>query len=385
MATTADTSQASLKFIPETIWGEVPSSGNMNALRFTGESLSLDKSTTISDEIDDGEQIADLISTSIKTSGDIDGEVSYGAYDAFMESSLRNTWGSDINSSVTGVSVNATGKMIYPSGNLPSFQVGQAIRLAGFTTSENNRTVVITAIANSTRIVTVAPPLVQETATAGAVVAKGAVLTNGSEIKSFSIEKEFGDVNKFFLFTGMVADTMSISVEADSKITTKFGFMGKDSESAATTSNPGTLTPAPSNDVMNGSTANMLAIEGSTTLAYIKSISVETNNGLRSKPVISQKSSKGVSKSRMNVTGSLMLYFTDFSIYQKFRDNSATSLTFSILDSSGEYVVYLPSVKFTETKIVSGGADQDVMVEGGYQALKDPITNKSILITKISN
>ena len=384
MATTADTSQASLKYIPETTWGVTPGSGNMKSLRFTGESLSIEKSTTISEEINDADQIADLIATGIKAAGDVNGEVSYGAYDDLIESALRNTWGSDISSSVTGVAVNSTGKIVYPSGSLPSFQIGQAIRISGFVNASNNRTVVVTAVTTSTRVVTVTPSLAQESASAGAVEVKGTPIVNGSDIKSFTFEKEFGDVNKFLVYTGMVVDTMSISVEADEKITTSFTFMGKNGTNSSSTSNPGSLTPATTNDVMNGSTENMIVIENGVVIGYVKSVSVESANGLREKPIIAQIDASGVSKSRFQVTGNLMLYFTDFSIYDKFKANSSSSLAFSILDSSGEYVVYLPRVKFSEAKIVAGGPDQDVIVEGSYQALHDSTTGKTMVVTRIS-
>lgn len=381
---TADTSQSTLRYIKEDCWGEVPDIGDMQESRFTSEGLGIDRSTTVSEEIRIDRQVSDLIPTKVEASGEVSGELSYTTYDDFIEAALCNDWEVAVDATESGVTA-AGGKLLYPPAALPAFILGQALQLSGFTDDANNIIVVVTDMDIGTGAVTVAPVLVDETPV-GDIVAKGQAVTNGILTKSFYLEKEFTDVSKILSYLGMVVNQMTLNVEAEATVGVSFSFMGKNGDALDVSLNPGNTIDATTTDIMSSGTQDETILEGTTKIGLIKSLSLEASNNLRGKVAIGVVGNVGVGKGRFNVTGSISAYFEDFRIYEKYLQNQSSSLVFTLSDAeSGTYVFNLPHIKFTESTIVSGGPDQDVMVDGGYQALMDPITKKTLIITRIDN
>jgi hypothetical protein len=383
---TADTNQTTLRFIEEEEWGTVPSSGDMQELRFTGESLGIERATTVSEEIRSDRQISDLIPTKVEAAGDINIEMSYGSYDEFIRSALCNDWGTAIDEPLPASAAEDSGELMMDTSDVPAVIKGMAFEMSGASNAENNRIFIITDIVETglTTSITVSPALKTD-AFSGEVRIKGTPIVNGVDTTSFYMEKEFLDVDKIVSYAGMVVDTMSLSVEAESKITGSFNFMGKSGNTETATKNPGNVLASTSTDIISSGTQDGTILEGATEIALIKSLTLEAGNNLRGKTAVGVVGNIGVGKGRFNVTGSLSAYFDDYRIYDKYLKNSSTSLVFSLSDpKAGTYVFNLPHIKFTESSLVAGSPDEDVMVDGGYQALMDPRSRKTLIITKIS-
>lgn len=92
MAGTATSNLARLRYIREDTFGETPSTGNSQDIRFTGESLSFSLQTETSQEIRSDRQVADLIQVGAETSGDIQFELSFGSFDDFIAAALGGEW-----------------------------------------------------------------------------------------------------------------------------------------------------------------------------------------------------------------------------------------------------------------------------------------------------
>jgi len=87
--TFADTSRSQLFYLEETVWGITPAAA-LNAVRFTGESLNFSIENTQSNEIRSDRQITDLIQTDAEPGGDINFELSYGAFDDLIPIQINN-------------------------------------------------------------------------------------------------------------------------------------------------------------------------------------------------------------------------------------------------------------------------------------------------------
>ena len=89
-----NSSQTELSYIAETTWGVTPTSPApvFQAIRFTGESLKIMNESVVSDEIRPDRNVPDTILVGGGASGGIDGELTYGTFDDFLESVLYNTW-----------------------------------------------------------------------------------------------------------------------------------------------------------------------------------------------------------------------------------------------------------------------------------------------------
>ena len=98
-----NSSQTELSYVAEDTWGELPSPAAFQAIRITGESLKITNESVVSDEIRPDRNVPDTILVGGDASGGIDGELSYGTFDDFIESVLYSTWsGSPANSIVNG-------------------------------------------------------------------------------------------------------------------------------------------------------------------------------------------------------------------------------------------------------------------------------------------
>ena len=100
-----NSSQTELSYVAEDNWGVTPTSPTpaFQAIRITGESLKILNETVESDEIRPDRNVADDVNVGGGASGGIDGELSYGTFDDFIESALFSTWtGSPANSIVNG-------------------------------------------------------------------------------------------------------------------------------------------------------------------------------------------------------------------------------------------------------------------------------------------
>lgn len=460
MATvTADTSRVRIRFVAEgdaTKWGETPNNAALQVARLTGETMSVERATTTSEEIRDDRQIPDSIPVRETASGDLTGEISYGSYDAFFESAMYNSFAAfDDTGSVTidnpdGWLVNQSDHALNDddvevdtgSGGNPrvgdtfvvagdttvytvtayasniidytpnaktafadnaaitfneeetrlvfsaakSLVLGQIIDVSGFTgtSTRNARMKVLKKLSTTSYLVSrVDGTAITGTATAANARVRGDALVNGTTQKSFSMDKTFQDVSETIYFRGMVASGFTLTLPAEEKIMVTFPFMGLKGDSADYTGTT-TQTNATTTDIMNSADHVATLKETGDDITSITNMTIELANGLRNKPAVSSLEGVGIGTSRANVSGSLSVYFTNQDLYEKFLDNEDVDILMELRDAAGNsYYFNLPRVKVTAMNIQAGGTDQDVISEGSYQAIRDPVTDKTIIITRI--
>ncbi len=237
----SDTSRVQLYYVEEEQYGVTPAL-EMGEARFTGESLGFNIENITSNEIRSDRQITDLIQTGAESSGDINFEMSFEAFDDFLAGSLFNDW-VVIDLSGTDISVDAIDNSFNSSAtDLSSVKAGQFIKVGGFTNTENNGYHKVLSVTASK--VTTSSTLVDEVA-GDTITIKGDYLRNGTTKKSFSMEKLFSDISKYINFKGMVVGTTSLNVSSGEILNGSFGFMGKDSASSDTSIGTGAPVSAP--------------------------------------------------------------------------------------------------------------------------------------------
>jgi hypothetical protein len=91
-----DANRTGLAYVAETVWGTTPATPTLKALRFTGESLAASTEFISSNEIRDDRQVSDVVRTNFGASGDINIELSYGAFDDLLEALLFGTWTTNV-------------------------------------------------------------------------------------------------------------------------------------------------------------------------------------------------------------------------------------------------------------------------------------------------
>lgn len=90
------TSQTRVALIEESTWGVTPATPTWETMRITGESMKPNINNVKSNEIRADRNVPDLIQVGSAAGGQIDGELSYGSFDALLESLLYGAWTSNV-------------------------------------------------------------------------------------------------------------------------------------------------------------------------------------------------------------------------------------------------------------------------------------------------
>lgn len=260
---------------------------------------------------------------------------------------------------------------------------GQWLKLSGFSTGANNAFV---------RIVTVAATAVTlDNKPSGWTSSEGAALTitmwasdylrNGISKRSFTLEKGFLDHSpiNYATYLGCVVGGVNMNFESGKMIEGDFSLLGM--THAAGAASLGTPASSLTNTVMSAAqNVGRLAENGAVvaTPNFVKSFSLQLNNNLREQQAVGNIGLIGIGAGRCEVAGKMMTYFGDRTLYDKYVAGTPTNLNARTQIDSQAIILTMPNVKFESGSIVAQGANQDVMMDIGYRAILDPVTNCEI-------
>lgn len=386
----SDANRSQIAFVLEATIGTFPGTATMTKLRFTDDSLNYNIEGINSNEIRSDRQPTDLIQTGRESTGGINFELSYGAFDSLIQGALfsDNDWigvglgaTTSITSGATGsnleFTLNATNNTItLGSGVTHGIVSGQWIRLADSTADDGHHfCTTVTGQVLTVQSITTGEVL-DETDTA---VISGEYIRNGSTEYGYSMERYLADKGDYFGFKGMMVNTMTITATASSILTGSFEFMGQEAVADTSTMSGGAYAEAASNDVMNA-VANVGDImEGSTLTAlsgqYIQELSFTINNNLRGIQAIGYAYNVDVGAGTLDVSGTLNLYYEDLTIYNKYIASTTSGISFRVEDESTEgtgnaYIFTFPRVRFASDTINVPGQNSDVMENMTWAGLR---------------
>lgn len=393
----SDSNLVQLSGLKEVSWGVTPASA-LTDLRYTGEGLGFNIETITSSEIRSDRQISDLIQTGAEASGNMDFELSYGTYDAYIEGALGNLFSNlDSGDDDDGIIVSGTtvGNLDFDldatlntitlgSSVVHNILQGQWIKLSGSTGDDGYH--LVTGV--SGQVITVEDITVTETLdeTDLAEIA-GTMVRNGTTQMSWTLEKFFSDITQYISFTGMMVNSMALTMETDSILTGAFDFIGKDSAIAGSSVGTGPNNAATTSQVMNAVSHLGSIREGGAPLTgtFISSMDLNVGANLRPQKAIGNLGAVAVGLGQLDVNGSISVYFEDAAFYNKYLNNTESSISYVIQDAAGNsYIITLPRIKYGEATVVSGGINSDVLAEMSYQAILDTATNCTIQIDKFA-
>jgi len=272
--------------------------------------------------------------------------------------------------------------------------VGQWIKIGGSATGDKFATAVLNGFARITAIAATALTLDNRptgwTTDAGSgktlQVWVGDYIRQGSQKLSNFYETAplSQDTPQYSLYKGMMCNSLSLNLESSAIVTGSIDFLGF-SEEISTSSVDGTAPAAPTADVMTAAVNTGRVYEAGAAIAganYNRSISFSINNNLREQPHLFRDTIGGIGIGTRNVTGSLMTYFGDSTIYNKYVNNTATSLNFVLPQDGQAYVTTFPKVKLTDADKNASARSQDIMANFSFTALHDPVTLTQVQFDK---
>lgn len=376
--------------VEEAQWGVTPATPVLQEMRYTSEGINYDIENVTSEEIRADRMISDTVQVGQSTSGNLDFELSFGTYDGYLESSVYSAFvpidsGNTSETITAGASASNLEIALDTGGNTITFgsaytldiAVDQWLKLTGFTTPANDGVYRVTAVAGN--VITVAEALTNTETMEDTAVVSGARLRNSDDPsagiveKSFTLQKFFSDASPqiYQNFTGMIVGGMSLNFENGSILTGSFDFTGRAGEISNAQIAGATTLPPTTTDVMN-SVSNIQNIEFDNvdTTATLMTMTAETTNNLRAQNAIGSLPAVGIGAGRLEITGSISLYFENLTEYNKYLQNTSFKVSFRVQDEAGNaYVITFPKVKYEGVTMNSGGLDEDIILEGNYRAL----------------
>ncbi|MFA0813361.1 phage tail tube protein [Microbulbifer epialgicus] len=210
----------------------------------------------------------------------------------------------------------------------------------------------------------------------------GDKLVVGTTRRSFTIERKFGDIpdKPYHRYTGCEVNTLNLTVAPGARVSGSFGIMGKNMTPEAAALSGADYEAETTTQVFDSFKG--VIKEGSTGLAVVTEVTLTLENGLESRFVVGSDTTIQPGAGRSNVTGQLSAYFENSTLLEKFLNESASSLEFSLVDAAGNtYLFTLPKIKYT-------GGQVDVSGEGAiilplpFQAVYDETKGTNLIIER---
>ena len=385
MPTLASTSLAQLRYIEETAYGEIPVAGNPKELRMTGESLDYSIEKINSEELNADRANTDMIAVNASTSGSIEAELSFAEYDDLFRAGLMGAWaaygvggvGSVFEATVTATTITASVAPTTTSA-FTNLLPGQWFKLGGTVSANDTRLFRVSKTVPPTSTVITLDPSTPGVVGGpyAATVLKTARLSNGKQLRTFTVEKNYSDVGEFFAFRGQAIGSFSLNMSSGAITTLSFSMMGRDAVADDATMLPGTPTASTTNRVMSGVSGESCALWADgvpITGTFINSIALSYDNSLRSQQALCSLGAVGVGLGTINATLDVEMYFTSGrTFFDDFLGNTNQELAFTAMDTEGNgYVFTVPKANVSTYAVQAGGRDSDLMVSIQFTGLLD--------------
>ncbi len=386
----SDSNKTELSYVKETSFGVVPTNPAFQKLRFTGETLRHAKDTIQSEEIRADRQITDLVEVGNMANGEISYEFSSGTFNALIAAALcASTAVGIVVNETTTVTVDASDNKI--SRDAGSWGVtpipGQFVRISGLATPANNGIKrVVSADAND--IIVEAGGFTTDETSVAAVGIRGTAWKNGNVNHSFSLERKILDPSNadfFQTYVGMHVDEWTLSAVSKQILKGSFTWMGKLAELSDTPASGSTYGAQTSTQVMNG-TRHVGAITraGAVLTEKLREITFTVKNNLRAKDALGITGPYEIGLGSCEVTGKVSAYFKDNVLYQEMISHGYSSLGAVFTDGAGNtFAFLLPKTVFSTGDPNAQGQNQDIMLDLNFQAIRDPDTDATIIVTHI--
>lgn len=205
------------------------------------------------------------------------------------------------------------------------------------------------------------------------------VLTVGSTRRTFTIAKNFNDVNVYTLFKGMHASVFALDIPSDGKITATFTMAGLD-YADGDTSTVGTITPPTTTPFMSNLNVGTITVDGQSLegVACVSALTVNLDNSLQAQRCIGTgKLGPGAQiATEAAITGTITLAWSNraWQIWKNTFSRKTIALEFPITDSLGNrYELSFPALE-VDGDLPNGGKRDLIEVTLNYTVAKQAPT-----------
>jgi len=208
------------------------------------------------------------------------------------------------------------------------------------------------------------------------------VLKAGVTRRSFTFERKFGDlaVPEFHRYSGCEINTISMSVAPNQMVTVTFSVVGKDLVLATTEVASSTYSPDLGETPFDSFTGSIQ--EGGVSIAVVTALEMTLENGLEPLFSIGSQTTTQPAIGKSRVTGNLTTYFDSKAVYEKFVNETASSIQLTLTDVDGnDYVIDIGNVKYNSGQPDVAG-EGPITIAMDFVGLYDSTDASNIVITR---
>lgn len=209
------------------------------------------------------------------------------------------------------------------------------------------------------------------------------VLKLGNTVVSLAVEDGYTDISQFRVFNGLMVNSLKLNVPNNDYCKADWGFKAKSvSALSATTADTNSAYTSPASKdkfYHNGGTFK----EGGSTLGYFRDLNLEVEVASSDVFCLGSNAPYVVVPGAISVKGTATFLFLDTTLYNKFRNNTASSLEFTVNAGTGPstHTWKIPSLAYVEGPIKR---NKDSVVElnmsfTGYYNASDATT---VMVTR---
>jgi len=205
-------------------------------------------------------------------------------------------------------------------------------------------------------------------------------LTVGTTPQYLTLEDRLTDVTQFRTFTGMTVSQMSVSIAPNQMVQTTFSMVGQDSDISGTSLDP-TPTASSSNEPFDSFSGSIS--EGGSPIAIVTGLNFTLTNSFAPAFAIGSATAAQLEVGRAVVEGTVTAYFENSTLYNKFVNETESSLQMVLDDSTSgnTYTFDFPRVKYNGGDLPLAD-EQSRILSLPFSALRDSSEGTNIKLTR---
>ena len=362
-----------LYFLEETVFGSTPVSTTFSKARALRTGLTFAKDIYRSEERDSSRQRKDVRHGYHNVSGDIPGELSNTTWDAFIEAAMGGTFAglttvSVATLSVTTNKINGVGADFVTAG----FKIGDIFVVDG---SDGESYRLQAASIGTTDMDIRASAGITSILTSALVSLVGQKVSIGNSYRSFTILRHFTDLNLYQDFKGCRINSMNFNVPPTGILGVTFGLTGVTGGTLSSTTVASALAAAATTSPMVAVNGTLYEGTGTTELGIVLGMTLNHANGMEATKVLGRNTSPHVIFGRFaEITGELTVLFDSVTHFNKFVNETETSLDLAVYDSNNEETGNFIRIRLARLKYSGGdiddGADTAIPITLPFEVLK---------------
>ena len=208
------------------------------------------------------------------------------------------------------------------------------------------------------------------------------VLKAGVTRRSFTFERKFADlaVPEYHRYTGCEINSLALSVSPNSMVTATFGVIGKDLSVNTSQVASSTYSADVGNTPFDSFTGSIN--EGGSPIATVTALELSLENGIEPLFAVGSATTQRPAIGKSRLTGTLTTYFESKALYEKFLNETSSSIALTLTDLDGnDYLIEISNVKYNSGQPDVSG-EGAITIAMDFVGLYDSSDASNIVITR---